>query len=51
MAGTATIKGFFTSPQGASTGAGGGWEPTITYLLLLIVAEMVVFGFISRVLR
>ncbi len=28
-----------------------GWEPTVVYLLILIVAEMVVFGFISRTLR
>lgn len=27
------------------------WEPTVVYLLLLILAEMVVFGLISRLLR
>ena len=27
------------------------WEPTVVYLLILIVAEMVIFGFISRMLR
>lgn len=27
------------------------WEPTVIYLLLLILAEMVIFGFISRLLR
>lgn len=43
------IKGFFTSPQGAPPVS--GWEPTVVYLLILIVAEMVVFGFISRMLR
>ena len=28
-----------------------GWEPTVVYLLILIVAERVIFGFISRTLR
>jgi hypothetical protein len=42
--------GFLTQPQGQSTG-GGGWEPTVVYLLILILAEMIVFGFISRMLR
>lgn len=42
--------GFLTQPQGAPASA-GGWEPTVVYLLILIVAEMVVFGFISRMLR
>lgn len=28
-----------------------GWEPTILYLFVLIIAEMIVFGFISRALR
>ena len=37
-----------TQGQGAT---GVGWEPTPVYLLVLIVAEMVVFGFISRTLR
>jgi hypothetical protein len=35
---------------GQGTG-GGGWEPTVVYLLILIVAEMVIFGFVSRMLR
>jgi hypothetical protein len=45
------FKALFTSPQGAPSGGSGGWEPTVVYLLILIVAEMVVFGFISRMLR
>ena len=40
--------GFFSQGQGPTS---VGWEPTVIYLLLLIVAEMVVFGFISRALR
>ena len=43
-----TSSGIFSAPT--STG-GGGWEPSVLYLLLLIVAEMFVFGFISRMLR
>jgi hypothetical protein len=37
----------------AGQGAPGasGWQPTVVYLLLLVIAEMIVFGFISRVLR
>lgn len=48
-----SLKGFFSSPQGSPSGAAGagGWEPTVVYLLILIVAEMAVFGFISRMLR
>jgi hypothetical protein len=42
--------GKFMQGQGAP-GGGGGWEPTVIYLLLLIVAEMFVFGVLSRVLR
>jgi hypothetical protein len=29
----------------------GSWEPTVVYLLLLILAEMIIFGLISRLLR
>ena len=37
----------------AAQGAPGssGWQPTVIYLLLLVLAEMVIFGVISRVLR
>ena len=45
-----SLPKFLTTGQGASTGA-GGWQPTVIYLLILIVAEMVVFGFISKALR
>jgi hypothetical protein len=41
--------GVFSAGQGAP--GGGGWEPTVLYLLLLVVAEMIVFGFIARALR
>lgn len=40
------------SPQSqgtAGTGAGpGGWHPTIIYLIVLLFAETVVVGFLSR---
>ena len=39
---------FLSQGQGPTS---VGWEPTVIYLLLLIIAEMVVFGFISRMLR
>lgn len=42
--------GIFSQGQGAP-GSGSGWDPTIVYLFLLILAEMIVFGFISRMLR
>jgi hypothetical protein len=47
----AGLKGLLTSPQGAPASGAGGWEPTVVYLLIFIVAEMIVFGFISRMLR
>jgi hypothetical protein len=37
--------------QGQGAPGGTGWQPTVVYLLLLVLAEMIVFGFISRVLR
>ena len=40
---------FLTTPQGAP--GAQGWEPTVVYLLILVLAEMIVFGFISRMLR
>jgi hypothetical protein len=39
------------NPQGASPNqvqGPGGWHPTILYLLLLIVAEVVVIGWLLR---
>jgi hypothetical protein len=42
--------GFLAAGQGAP-GSAGSWDPTIVYLLLLTIGEMVVFGVISRMLR
>lgn len=41
-----SAKGFLT---GASSNTGTtGWTPTILYLFVLIIAEMFVFGWVSR---
>lgn len=40
--------GFFSAGQGPTSVS---WEPTVLYLFVLIIAEMIVFGFISRALR
>jgi hypothetical protein len=38
--------------QGNGVNIGGqDWHPTILYLFALILAEMVVFGYIGRVLK
>lgn len=42
--------GFLSAGQG-KPGTVGSWDPTIIYLLLLTIGEMVVFGVISRMLR
>jgi|HubBroStandDraft_6_1064221.scaffolds.fasta_scaffold839976_4 X-X-X-Leu-X-X-Gly heptad repeat protein len=36
---------------GGVTVAGQSWHPTIIYLFALILAEMIVFGFVSRLLK
>lgn len=36
---------------GGVTVAGQNWHPTILYLFALIVAEMIVFGFIGQLLK
>ncbi|HXT92381.1 MAG TPA: hypothetical protein VN714_24365 [Trebonia sp.] len=43
--------GFFSKGQGPTSATAGSWDPTIIYLLLLTIGEMVVFGVISRILR
>ena len=37
--------------QGMGAVNGGDWHPTVIYLLILVVAEMIVFGFIARALK
>jgi hypothetical protein len=41
--------GILSQGQGVMNGT--SWHPTVIYLLVLVVAEMVVFGFIARALR
>jgi hypothetical protein len=43
------LGGIFS--QGEGPPGASGWNPTIVYLLVLIVAEMFVFGFLARMLR
>ena len=43
--GTGLLSAGIGMPSGVS------WEPTVVYLFLLIIAEMFVFGLISRALR
>ena len=42
------VNGMNILPQGQGNAQGTGWSPTILYLFVLILAEMVIFGFISR---
>ena len=43
------VNGMGILPQGqGSQDQGTGWSPTILYLFVLILAEMVIFGFIAR---
>ena len=50
MAGQSSYGVGFLS-QGQGSAMGGGWDPTIVYLLIMVVVEMIIFGFISRALR
>lgn len=43
-------RGQFASGNGITL-AGQDWHPTILYLFVLIVVEMVVFGWISNLLK
>jgi hypothetical protein len=36
--------------SGAMTGMPAGWHPTIMYLIVLLVAEVLAVGFLSRTL-
>jgi hypothetical protein len=42
--------GQFAAGNGITVG-GATWHPTVVYLIAMVVAEMVVFGWISRALR
>jgi hypothetical protein len=45
------LQGLGVFSQGQGAPGAGGWDPTIGYLFLLIIGEMVVFGLISKALR
>lgn len=47
MATSTLAQGLGTVGPPGST----GWEPTIMYLFVLIIAEMFVFGVVSRLLK
>lgn len=39
-------------PQGSGTPLGGkAWTPTVTYLLVFVVVEIIVFGLLGRALK
>lgn len=40
--------GQLAQGQGAGVNSANGWTPTIFYLFVLVFAEMVVFGVLSR---
>lgn len=44
-----SLPKILTTGQGAPGAA--GWQPTVIYLIILTIAEMVAFGFISKALR
>lgn len=44
MAGT----GSYAQGQGPLPGTSGSWSPTIMYLFVLVIAEMVVFSILSK---
>jgi len=50
MAANTQGVGVMSQGQGGGTGP-GGWHPTILYLGVFIIAEMVVFAFISKLLK
>jgi hypothetical protein len=43
-----SIQGLGVFSQGQGAPGSGGWHPTILYLLALVIAEVIVFGFLSR---
>lgn len=43
--------GMFRQGDGPQGGGGGSWSPTVTYLLVFVVAEIVLFKCLERMLR
>jgi len=44
-------QGIGLQSQGTISVAGQDWHPTVIYLLLLVIAEMFIFGLIGRILK
>jgi hypothetical protein len=42
--------GFFAQGVGPPGATGGGWTPTVTYLIVFVVAEIIAFGILGRFL-
>lgn len=42
--------GVLQQGQGGLSSLAGSWHPTVLYMLGLVVAEMIAFGFLSRML-
>ena len=47
----ANTQGMGVLSQGQGPAGAGGWHPTVLYLGVLIIAEMFIFGLLSKVLR
>jgi hypothetical protein len=46
------MSGVGIFPPGSGPAGGGqGWTPTITYLIVFVVAEMILFKLVERMLR
>lgn len=43
--------GQFPQGSGPVDGGGSGWNPTVTYLLVFVVVEIVLFKCLERMLR
>ena len=46
--GASASRSLATSMGGGSSTGPGGWHPTIIYMLALVVAEVLIVGFLSR---
>lgn len=43
------VAGNNVFAQGQGTGqASGAWSPTVLYMIALVIAEMIIFGFLAR---
>lgn len=47
----ANTQGVGVLSQGQGPQGAGGWHPTVLYLGVFVLAEMIVFAFLSKMLR